>query len=221
MDNQPVGSSRFFCRCAERYGFEERRIGSVILLASKIIWCVGVVCWFVIRYPHARRSRRTNKARIVGRGLERLLLMISTTGLGILPALFVFSDILRFADYPIQFWQPWLGLLVFAFALMDVSQNACPARTQLVRHPRGQGRPFPDHRWSLRSRQAPDVHGLLALGAGAGDPASELDRRVCRHRRLWNALPIPRQPGRKDASGDIWGRISRLYEAHRRVIPRV
>jgi protein-S-isoprenylcysteine O-methyltransferase Ste14 len=43
--------------------------------------------------------------------------MISTTGLGIFPALFVFSDILRFADYPIQFWQPWLGLLVFAFAL--------------------------------------------------------------------------------------------------------
>jgi protein-S-isoprenylcysteine O-methyltransferase Ste14 len=43
--------------------------------------------------------------------------MISTTGLGILPALFVFSDILRFADYPIQFWQPWLGLLVFVFAL--------------------------------------------------------------------------------------------------------
>ena len=89
----------------------------MILLASKVIWCVGVVCWFVIRYPHARRSRRTSKARIVGRGLERLLLMISTTGLGIFPALFVFSDILRFADYPIQFWQPWLGLLVFAFAL--------------------------------------------------------------------------------------------------------
>jgi protein-S-isoprenylcysteine O-methyltransferase Ste14 len=43
--------------------------------------------------------------------------MISTTGLGILPALFVFSDILRFADYPIHFWQPWLGLLVFVFAL--------------------------------------------------------------------------------------------------------
>jgi len=89
----------------------------VILLASKIIWCVGVVCWFVIRHPHARRSRRTSKARIVGRGLERSLLTISTTGLGIVPALFVFSDILKFADYPIQFWQPWLGLLVFAFAL--------------------------------------------------------------------------------------------------------
>ena len=86
----------------------------MILLASQIIWCVGVISWFVIRYPHARRSRRTSKARIVAPELDRSLLMISTTGLGILPALFVFSDILGFADYPIQFWQPWLGLLVFA-----------------------------------------------------------------------------------------------------------
>jgi protein-S-isoprenylcysteine O-methyltransferase Ste14 len=89
----------------------------VILLASKIIWCIGVICWFVIRYPHARRSRRTGKLRIVGRGLERVLLVISTTGLGILPALFVFSEVLRFADYPIRSWQPWLGLVVFGFSL--------------------------------------------------------------------------------------------------------
>ena len=113
----PLGLLDFFADARSATVSEERRIASVILLASKIIWCVGVVCWFVIRYPHARRSRRTSKARIVGRGLERFLLMISTTGLGILPALFVFSDILEFADYPIQFWQPWLGLLVFAFAL--------------------------------------------------------------------------------------------------------
>ena len=144
----------------------------MILLASKIIWCVGVVCWFVIRYPHARRSRRTSKARIIGRGLERLLLMISTTGLGILPALFVFSDILRFADYPIQFWQPWLGLLVFAFALSmfrkthaQLGRNWSVTLEVRVDH-------SPDHRWSLRARQAPDVHSLLAVGLGAGDPAS-------------------------------------------------
>jgi protein-S-isoprenylcysteine O-methyltransferase Ste14 len=89
----------------------------VTLLASKIIWCIGVVGWFMIRYPHARRSRRVRKARIIGRSLERTLLLISACGLGVVPALFVFSDLLRFADYPIQFWQPWAGLLVFALAL--------------------------------------------------------------------------------------------------------
>src|SRR3954468_13788709 len=117
MDDQSARSPGFFCRSTECNRFQERRITSVILLACKIIWCVGVISWFGIRYPHARRSRRTDQARIVGRGLERSLLMISTAGLGIFPALFVFSDVLRFSDYPVQSWQPWLGLLVFAFAL--------------------------------------------------------------------------------------------------------
>jgi protein-S-isoprenylcysteine O-methyltransferase Ste14 len=89
----------------------------VTLLAAKIIWCLGVVSWFVIRYPHARRSRRISKSRIFARSLERVLLLISSCGLGVLPALFVFSDLLKFADYPIRVWQPWAGLAIFGFAL--------------------------------------------------------------------------------------------------------
>ncbi len=87
------------------------------LLASKIIWCAGVISWFIIRYPHTRRSRRTAKARVVGRTSERILLAISTCGLGILPAIYVFFGIFKFADYPVRIWQPWAGLLVFAIAL--------------------------------------------------------------------------------------------------------
>src|SRR3954451_7794609 len=117
MDDQSARSPGFFCRSAECNRFQERRIASVILLASKIIWCVGVLSWFIIRYPHARRSRRTNKIRIIGRGLERALLAISASGLGVVPALYVFTDLLKFADYPIQFWQPWAGMAVFALAL--------------------------------------------------------------------------------------------------------
>jgi protein-S-isoprenylcysteine O-methyltransferase Ste14 len=86
-------------------------------LAMKIVWCLGVVGWFVIRYPHARRSRRTIKARIVNRNVERLLLSISSCGLGILPALYVFTPLLKFADYPPQPWQPWVGAAIFGFAL--------------------------------------------------------------------------------------------------------
>ena len=86
-------------------------------LAMKIVWCLGVVGWFVIRYPHARRSRRTVKARIVNRNVERLLLSISSCGLGILPALYVFTPLLKFADYPPQPWQPWVGGAIFGFAL--------------------------------------------------------------------------------------------------------
>ena len=95
----------------------------MMVLAAKIIWCIGVASWFIIRYPHARRSRRTDKVRVVGRGLERLLLAISTCGLGIVPALFVFTNVLKFADYPIQFWQPWMGALTFALSLWMFRQT--------------------------------------------------------------------------------------------------
>jgi len=37
-------------------------------LAAKVIWLVGVVGWFIIRYPHDRRARRTPKLRRADRG---------------------------------------------------------------------------------------------------------------------------------------------------------
>jgi protein-S-isoprenylcysteine O-methyltransferase Ste14 len=42
---------------------------------------------------------------------------ISAAGLGIVPGLYVFSDALRFADYPVRVWQPVLGAIAFAGAL--------------------------------------------------------------------------------------------------------
>jgi len=89
-----------------------------MLLAAKIIWCVGVIAWFVIRYPHARRSRRTARQRIAHRKLELVLLSISSLGLGVIPAIFVFSGEPRFASYPIQTWQVVAGALIFLAALV-------------------------------------------------------------------------------------------------------
>ena len=31
------------------------------VLVAKVIWLAGVAGWFIIRYPHARRSRHTPK----------------------------------------------------------------------------------------------------------------------------------------------------------------
>ena len=88
-----------------------------MLIASKAIWCLGVIAWFVIRYPYARRSRRVSRSRAVSRGVERPLLCISTCGLGIIPALFVFGGVPRSANYALQPWQPWAGAIVFGAAL--------------------------------------------------------------------------------------------------------
>lgn len=89
----------------------------MLLLVSKIIWAIGVVGWFVIRLPHDRRSRRTPKARNASGSREKLLLAASTTGLGILPALYVFAHAFRFADYPLHPLQVVIGSIIFAAAL--------------------------------------------------------------------------------------------------------
>jgi protein-S-isoprenylcysteine O-methyltransferase Ste14 len=86
-------------------------------LAGKVIWALGVVGWFVIRYPHDRRSRHTPKLRRSHRTREIVLMAISAGGLLVLPLLYVFTDQPRFASYPFHAWQACLGGAIFAAAL--------------------------------------------------------------------------------------------------------
>lgn len=86
-------------------------------LAAKVIWLVGVVGWFIIRYPHDRRARRTPKLRRADRGREIALMAVSATGLGVLPFIYVVGDAPHFANYPFRPWQAWLGAAVFAASL--------------------------------------------------------------------------------------------------------
>jgi protein-S-isoprenylcysteine O-methyltransferase Ste14 len=85
--------------------------------AAKVIWLIGVVGWFVIRYPHQRRSRRTPKRLRSDRAREFVLMAISSTGLGIVPALYAATGAPGFADYAFRPWQAWLGTAVFAGSL--------------------------------------------------------------------------------------------------------
>ena len=86
-------------------------------LAAKVIWLVGVVGWFIIRYPHDRRARRTPKLRRADRGREIALMAISATGLGVLPFIYVVGNAPDFANYPFRPWQAWIGDAVFAASL--------------------------------------------------------------------------------------------------------
>ncbi|MBK5957688.1 methyltransferase [Rhodoplanes elegans] len=88
------------------------------LLLAKLAYGALVVGWFIIRYPYARRARRTPVASS-RRGLrENLLLSVSLTGLGLLPILYVATGMPRFADYPFQPGLAALGVLVTIAALV-------------------------------------------------------------------------------------------------------
>jgi protein-S-isoprenylcysteine O-methyltransferase Ste14 len=85
---------------------------------AKCAWWAGIVGWYVIRYPHQRRSRRTPIALRRERVRERLLLAISFTGLFVVPVTYVTTGAPRFANYPFQPQAAWLGTLAFALSLL-------------------------------------------------------------------------------------------------------
>jgi protein-S-isoprenylcysteine O-methyltransferase Ste14 len=84
---------------------------------AKIAFVVLAVGWYVIRIPHARRSRRTPVARSKRGGRETALLLISLTGLGLLPLLYVATGFPSAADYAFRPGQALLGVLVAVAAL--------------------------------------------------------------------------------------------------------
>jgi len=85
-------------------------------LIASAIWFAGIVGWFIVRYPHQRRSRRVPKQRRAHRTRELWLLSISFSGLFVVPMLYVITGEPRFADYPFQPLLAWLGaILVVAY----------------------------------------------------------------------------------------------------------
>jgi len=85
---------------------------------SKFAFVVLAVGWYLIRYEYARRSRRAPVARSARGPRETALLLISLTGLGIVPFAYVATGIPYFAAYPFHPLQAWLGILAAAGSLV-------------------------------------------------------------------------------------------------------
>lgn len=88
---------------------------------AQILFLVGVVGWGVIRIPHEVKNKRKNRVEVSGVDRqERILLMISLSGLGILPiaySLLASRGFLAFADQPFMPVVAWAGAFVFAASL--------------------------------------------------------------------------------------------------------
>jgi protein-S-isoprenylcysteine O-methyltransferase Ste14 len=85
---------------------------------ANLVWWVGIIGWYVIRYPHQRRSRKTPIAWRREPTREGFLLAISFTGLFILPVIYVTVGEPRVADYAFRPALAWFGTAVFAVALI-------------------------------------------------------------------------------------------------------
>jgi protein-S-isoprenylcysteine O-methyltransferase Ste14 len=87
------------------------------LFWAKLIWALGLIGWFAIRYPHDRRSRKTPRVVQKDRIQDLARLTISFTGMCLLPAIYVFTGEPKLADYPFQPILAWLGAVVFGASL--------------------------------------------------------------------------------------------------------
>lgn len=85
---------------------------------AKLTFVLLAVGWYAIRFEHARRSRRVAVRRNSRDSRENALLLISLSGLGILPLLYVATAFPRFADYTFRPAQAWIGVLFAVAALL-------------------------------------------------------------------------------------------------------
>src|SRR3954471_21668270 len=94
--------------------------GSCAMTASlaKAVFVMLAVAWYVIRLPHARRSRRTPVAHGDRGSREITLLLVSLAGLGIVPLVYVATGFPRFAAYQFHPAQAWLRVATAAAALL-------------------------------------------------------------------------------------------------------
>ena len=82
------------------------------LFVAKLIWGLGCIAYFIIRYPHQRRARKTTVADRRDHIRERTLMLISYSGLFIVPLIYVLTNQPRFAGYTFNSIQASLGAIV-------------------------------------------------------------------------------------------------------------
>jgi protein-S-isoprenylcysteine O-methyltransferase Ste14 len=87
------------------------------VLAGKIGWALMLTAWYVIRYPYARRSRRAAIETNQKRGVEFVRMAVASLGLGIFPALYLWTNLLDIADRASGWLLVALGCLTACGAL--------------------------------------------------------------------------------------------------------
>lgn len=78
---------------------------------------LGVVAWYVIRYPFARRAKRVRIVSHRRSPAETIGLAAALLGLAILPAIYVATGIPKAADYPAHAWAVVVGSLLYIAAM--------------------------------------------------------------------------------------------------------
>lgn len=86
-------------------------------LLGKYVWAIGLVAWFIIRYPYARKARKTATVRAVGWSRERVLLAVAAIGLFVVPVIWLASGWPAVLNYELNYAAVVVGALVYVLSL--------------------------------------------------------------------------------------------------------
>ena len=100
----------------------------------EIIFLVGLITYlFGVYAPSARRYKRSRIADDRMRRQDFLLDLITYAGWQLIPLIYVFTSWLDFANYQLPVWAGWVGVVIFAAALLilwrsyaDLGRNWSP-----------------------------------------------------------------------------------------------
>ncbi len=104
----------------EEVSSRKKGTGSVsISVASvgEIVWLLGIVAWFVIRYPFERRAKRVKVLRDARTRSDRTALALAFFGLAVLPGFYVATGIPQTTDYVPSVWAIAIGTVILLLAL--------------------------------------------------------------------------------------------------------
>jgi protein-S-isoprenylcysteine O-methyltransferase Ste14 len=104
----------------------------------KFIFLVGLIIIEAIRAPHRRRNRQERRQKLIVeqriQGAELVVLYGGLLGLYILPAIYIFTPWLDFANYHLPAWAGLIGLLLMALSIWvlwrahaDLGRNWSPS----------------------------------------------------------------------------------------------
>lgn len=88
-----------------------------IASVGQTAWVLGIVGWYVIRYPFERRAKRVRVVSSRRSRSDAIGLASALFGLAIFPAFYVATGIPEAADYPASAWAVAVGVVLFGAAL--------------------------------------------------------------------------------------------------------